>query len=207
MGGDGYKNPTPDADLTGSVIITLPVFVLGILRSHLEGCIEEDDWFEFGDVSVADAALIAKETFFNMFAIAGLHAVFSDIPDGWLELDGSSYLVVDYPRLAAACPSYVSGANIVLPDLRDSVVAGASATNAVGTTAGSDSHVQTVSEMPTHGHTYTPPTLNLDLEAPGAPDIFGAGIGIPTTTGSAGGGAAMDMRQKTTYLRWAVSHG
>jgi hypothetical protein len=44
--------------------------------------------------------------------------------------------------------------------------------------------------MPTHSHSYVPVTLNLDLESPGVPDIQGAGIGVPTQTGTAGSGQA-----------------
>lgn len=112
-----------------------------------------------------------------------------DIPDGCLQCDGNTYDRVDYPRLYALLDSvYVVDADTFkVPDLRGMVIIGAGAGGAFtersnGDTGGEETHMLTTDEMPSHSHTNSPhfhtynyPTINLDLEAVGVPDIFGAG--------------------------------
>jgi microcystin-dependent protein len=59
--------------------------------------------------------------------------------------------------------------------------------------------------MPSHFHLYTPPIPNVDLEAPGVPDITAAGVSPTTTgTGGAGGDQAHNNMQPSYVIIWGV---
>lgn len=72
-------------------------------------------------------------------------------PDGYLILDGSTVTdgAIDYPALAAVYPSWVSGDDLVLPDMRDRFPVGASGTKAEGSTGGAATHTHST---PAHSH-------------------------------------------------------
>jgi microcystin-dependent protein len=114
-------------------------------------------------------------------------------PAGFLICDGTQYDQADYPALFDVLDSvYKTGSTFVVPDLVHFFIQGAD-TGEINDTGGEEEHTLTVDEMPAHSHSntphshlYTPPVLNLDLESPGVPDILGAGIGIPTQTGTSG---------------------
>lgn len=108
-----------------------------------------------------------------------------------LVCDGSQYQRVDYPTLYnRLAPAFIVDAdNFVVPDLVGRFAYGAAGAG-IGATGGSETHTLTESEMPVHTHTYTPPVPNIDIEAPGAPDLFAAGVGLPVQTGAAGAGQA-----------------
>ena len=80
----------------------------------------------------------------------------STAPDGWLSCDGSAVSRTTYADLFAAIgTAYGEGdgsTSFDLPDFRDRVILGASATRAVGATGGSETHTLTESEMPSHSH-------------------------------------------------------
>lgn len=88
------------------------------------------------------------------------------IPNVWasiaslpvLDCDGTQYARADYPALydALASAYIVDPDYFVVPDLRDTFMRGASITNPIGTTGGSDTHTLTVSEIPSHNHTQNP---------------------------------------------------
>lgn len=57
----------------------------------------------------------------------GMIAAFATntLPAGWLALNGQTVVASDYPQLAVVNPSFVSGANLVLPDYRGLFLRGA----------------------------------------------------------------------------------
>jgi hypothetical protein len=73
---------------------------------------------------------------------------------GYLLCDGSSYLVANYPALAAACPELVSGSNVILPDFRGRSPVGADPTGvhmpvghpALGASGGEETHTLVTGE-------------------------------------------------------------
>lgn len=134
----------------------------------------------------------------------------SDLPEGWLPCRGEQYDAEDYPKLYAKLPSSLKGATTFnTPDLRGHVVMGAGTfpsltTRNIMDRIGAETHTLTETQIPSHSHTYTPPVANVDLETPGAPDIFAAGVGIPTQTGSTGGGQAHNNIQPSLVMLYAI---
>lgn len=128
------------------------------------------------------------------------------LPDGMLLCDGTTYEKSDYPDLYAALHTdyHVSGTQFTVPDLLDRFIVGVGSSNNLGDTGGENTHTLTIAEMPNHAHYYTPPVFNVDLEAPGAPDVFAAGIGLPILTDDEGGGGAHENRPPFYALVWAI---
>lgn len=156
-------------------------------------------------------ALISEAMRELMSPIVGMIVPFitATPPDNVLPCDGSQYQRADYPALYAALDSVfiVDADNFTVPDLRGLTVIGSSAGHSFGSTGGAETHTLTEGELPSHAHTYTPPTLNLDLESPGAPDIFAAGIGITTLTGFVGSNQAHNNMPPFMALRYGVIAG
>lgn len=80
--------------------------------------------------------------------------------EGWLELDGSTVVAATFPNLAAVKPSWVSGANLVLPDCRGRCViaagTGAGLTNRVlDSTGGSEEVTLTSAQSGLRSHLHS----------------------------------------------------
>jgi len=74
-----------------------------------------------------------------------------------LLLDGQTVLQADYPDLADCVPSsWLSGANINLPDMSERGLFGSDSLANVGNFVGENSHTLTIGEMPSHTHTQNP---------------------------------------------------
>lgn len=146
--------------------------------------------------------------------IGSIHAVATDVPDWGLLCDGTQYARADYPELYAVLNSayIVDADNFTVPDLRGRAIIGAGTgsgltSRTIGDDVGTETHQLTESEMPAHTHSYNYPTLNVDLEAPGAPDITALGQPpISQSTGSTGGDNPHNNMQPShvlTYYIWA----
>lgn len=128
------------------------------------------------------------------------------LPDGVLPCDGTTYNRVDYPDLYAALDAVfiVDADTFNTPDLRNNFPVGAGDNYSIGDTGGENTHTLTIAEMPNHAHYYTPPVFNVDLETPGAPDVFAAGIGLPVLTDDEGGGGAHENRPPYLALNYGI---
>ena len=71
-------------------------------------------------------------------------------PGGWLLCQGQQVSSATYPKLALVLGE--SAGLVTVPDLRDRVPVGASASKAVGSTGGEATHVLTTAELPAHSH-------------------------------------------------------
>jgi microcystin-dependent protein len=137
--------------------------------------------------------------------MAGMIAAFPFFPgEPWLQMNGQ---VVDgnvYPALLKVAPAgWVSGSNITLPDYNSGMFFRGDDAS-VGGTGGQDAVSLTVSEIPAHDHDYTPPVANIDLEAPGAPDIVAAGVGTTAQTSQTGSGAGHENRPPFVNVVWVI---
>jgi len=128
------------------------------------------------------------------------------LPAFVLACDGATYLRTDYPALYAALDAslIVDADSFNVPDLRDKYVLGAGSGNNPFDAVGAHSVSLTSAQNGPHSHTYTTPILNLDLETPGAPDIFAAGVGPIVQTGTSGTGQAHENRPASVCLNYGI---
>lgn len=168
-----------------------------------------DNWEKVGSVDVVDAVIAASDTTESFKSMVGMifPVAWADVPEGFLECDGTAYTREEYPALYAVLDTifHVDADNFVVPDMSGRVIVGGSAGFAIGETGGEIEHTLTESEMPTHSHTYVPPVFNVDIEAPGAPDPLAAGIGLPTLTGNAGSGNPHNNLQPYSVVKYVIA--
>ncbi|GAG83639.1 unnamed protein product [marine sediment metagenome] len=169
----------------------------------------EWEWVEVND-TVADVVAEAKdsvESWYSDMLIGSVATWIVNPPSGWLVLDGSTYANADYPELSDLLPAHlISGANFTLPDVEEAFPFGVVDEDNGSVVTGSNALNLTVAQLPSHTHTYTPPTLTINAETPVVP-IPTAGIGAPTATGSTGSGDDVDIRPKRFGLVYAVFAG
>lgn len=166
-------------------------------------------WEEVGD-TVEDVVASCKESVENWYSDMLIGSVFPWIinpPPGWLILDGATYATADYPELSALLPGYlITGPNFTLPDVENAFPFGVLDEDDGAVVSGSNALTLTVGQLPSHNHTYTPPVLTIDAEAPTVP-VPTAGIGAPTSTGNTGDGDGIDIRPLRFGLVYAVFAG
>lgn len=111
--------------------------------------ITSDEW----DTIEAMVANAYKEIMTPMIGQI-IEYVGSAFPPNILPCDGAAYDRVDYPDLYAVLDSafIVDADTFVVPDLRDRVTIGQSATRDVGLVGGEEEHMLTVEELPAHDH-------------------------------------------------------
>lgn len=215
MTSDGkFTDPfrTGSAPLTGRVFYTVSMpktlWFIAQVADALRSLTLEENWELGGTVTVEETINEAYELFRNFKPMVGviMPCVMAVIPSNWLLCDGSTYLREDYPNLYAVLdPVFIVDADsFTVPDLRGRTVIGANGAFPVNIDGGEIEHTLTEAEMPSHSHTYVPPTINVDVEAPGVPDPVAAGLGLPTQTGSAGGNQAHNNMQPYLPLRYVI---
>jgi microcystin-dependent protein len=141
----------------------------------------------------------------------------SAIPSGYLEFNGQTITQAAYPQLFALFGS-------VLPDLRNRVLMGASATYPIATTGGLATHTLTSAEMPSHTHVQNPHShpgpggasflttagvnwTNVDT-AGGGLLVIDPNTGAQTASNqNTGGGGAHNNLQPYRTVRWITIAG
>lgn len=166
-------------------------------------------WVEVDD-TVEDVVTACKdvvESWYSNMLIGSVFPWLINPPFGWLLLDGSTYAISDYPELSDLLPGHlISGANFTLPDASDCFPFCVQDQDIGSQVAGSNILNLTIAQLPSHTHTYTPPTLTISAETPVVP-IPTAGIGAPIPTGATGSGDDIDKRPKMFGLLYAVYAG
>ena len=213
---DAYLTPdNPPGSLTVCRGVCLPADseYLALLGGAISSLIDPDNYEAFGDETPEDTAAFFMTVFdkfyeSTMYVSLGMIMPFAtdSLPAWVLPCDGSQYDRVDYPALYAVLDSnlIIDADTFETPDLAEKYIAGAGGGLSALDTVGSNTVGLTVAEMPAHTHTYTPPVANVDLESPGAPDIFAAGVGLPVQTGSTGSGDNHENRPETLALKYGM---
>ena len=211
---DGIAFHTPDelSDI-GARLIIAPVSLFPFLGEVITYLTNSANWYEVGETveDVTEAAWDALGAFYMDNPLIGTIAPFFDDPgDLYLPLDGSTHSEDDYPELYLALPDSMvdeGASEFSLPDLEGLFLKGQESPELPGDIGGDENVTLTINQIPAHDHSYVPPVLNIDLEGLGVPDILAAGIGAPTTTGSAGGGQAHENRPPFIVVEFYIFSG
>ena len=151
----GYV-PTPKlSQLSASLLLSL--CVVGRMRWLWQSPLDKIDDSEYDNI--LDLFRDAEANLMSSFAVGSIISSFVDLDseNSLLRLDGQTVAQVDYVELSAVCPSgWLSGSNIILPDMDDKSIHGGYAS--VGGSVGSNSETLTTSQIPSHNHTQNPHT-------------------------------------------------
>jgi microcystin-dependent protein len=151
------------------------------------------NWVENGDVAVSFAVeeserMLAtyKMLNFNPFPVGMIFPFGAAIaPPGYLLCDGLSYPTADYPELYAVIGATYGaiGVNFNVPNLIDSVPVGAGGTYTIADVGGEVSHTLITTEIPSHSHTASAPTVidptHSHGEITAIPTVITIGAGVP----------------------------
>lgn len=150
-------------------------------------------------------SLAERELMSNILIGTIFPHVCANVPAGALACDGSNYLRVDYPALYEALDdAFITDAdNFTVPDLRGRFPLGVSASHAIGSVGGSETHTLTNDEVPAHSHTYSKPDVSVLVAAPGEVPVSTLDL-IPDVTGNTGGGQPHNNMPPFASVRWAI---
>jgi len=177
----------------------------------------ESQWDDVGHA----IGLMEHEIMSGLIGAILPHAMASLTGLNMLPCEGSTYNRADWPLLYAALDAefIIDADTFRVPDLRDKFPLGAGDNYPLGTEGGEETHVLTVTEMPSHDHSSPPHAhseigavstiINGGLEAPAS-----AATPLPTTTGfetvtidSTGGDEAHNNMPPFVAVRWAIVAG
>lgn len=164
-------------------------FVLGAI-AELEVM---DNWEEFGTLTPEECVAIAQaisdsESECTMIGQVALFAT-SQLPFGWLPLDGTEYDAADYPLLWMVIDDQykTSEDTFVTPTAQDVFPLLDGTTYSLGDTGGEAEHTLTTDEIPSHTHTIPGPST---FPYGTVPEVTVAGSVIAQDSGATGGGQA-----------------
>lgn len=207
----------PNAYLFKWLRIPNDLRIIGAVTGALGELAKYYRWEQFGTLTPQETSEILLELLSRYLAWSGslIGSMFSYPgllpPDGCLPCDGQIYNRVDFPELY----EYLIGTLLIndadtftTPHFPGRVVSMADEINTPFTEFGESQHALIESELAPHTHYYTPPVFNVDLESPGAPDAFAAGVGlVDVETTSTGGGEPHNNIPPTIAFNWCIVAG
>lgn len=211
--GDGWLYHTPNNDgnaRTITRVLALPSTLWPFFWGTVSSLVESANWLEVGDVTpdeISQAFALAFDEMSNPMHIGTIFPTLSaTIPPWALLCDGEEYAGEDFPELFAILPEslLVGSDSFRTPDLREYFLMGSSVTFPLGEVGGEAKVSLTIDQIPAHNHTYTQPIPNIDVEAPGAPDLIAAGVGPLANTGNTGGGGPHNNLPPFMAINWAI---
>jgi microcystin-dependent protein len=190
-------------------------------------------WNPSEEVSDIDMQALMTEMWLGYFGeleimIGAVVPMATDVlPSFMVWCEGQTLTRAAYPELYGRLNSVyrIDAETFFVPDLRAKFIFGSNESDeesgdfVTGAEGGEQSVTLEIDHMPEHSHTNSPhshiydyPTFNLDLETPGAPDIFGLGSpGTPYPTSadsitidSSGGGQPHQNMPPYHVLRFAM---
>ena len=206
-------NPPGDLIVCRAVCLPADTEYLALLGGALSLLTHAKNYEAFGDETAEDTAIFfagVLDKFYEttMHVSLGMIIPFTTatLPAWVLPCDGSQYDRADYPALYAVLDASlkVDADTFETPDLAGKYIAGSGGALSAFDEVGSNSVALTAAENGPHEHSYTPPVANVDLETPGAPDIFAAGVGLTAQTGTSGSGDAHENRPETLVLKYGM---
>lgn len=169
-----------------------------------------------GGVSALDATQVWIQAYLGARIMPEVGDVkfgtWSVMPDNMLACDGSTYNRVDYQKLYEVMDAeYIIDANqFRVPDLRGRSIIGAGqgaglSNRVIGQSGGSETVQLTISEMPSHDHSTSQYSPNIDVEGAGVPDPSAVGLPkLPDSTGDRGGDQPHENMSPFTVLKAGI---
>lgn len=150
------------------------------------------------DISVGDVKLTARAA----------------APAGWLVCDGSAISRVTYANLFSAIGTAFGTGNgsttFNIPKLAGNVPVGFDSSqtefNTLGKTGGEKTHILSVTELPSHTHTYSFPTGTRSVFGTGGDSALNGGSSVYNTGLGTGGNGAHNNLQPYTVLNYIIKY-
>jgi microcystin-dependent protein len=179
----------------------------------------EFNWVQDGLITpkqAAEAMSLAMKDLYYMPDPTGSIVAYAllptNLPEGCIYCDGSSYTTTDYPVLFGKIGYSFggSGANFNVPDLRSRAIIGVGqgtglSDRTLGQSIGEENHTLNTTELPSHTHSIPATITSLAVE-PGELPVLDPFI-APAFTGSAGGDGAHNNMQPSFALTYAIITG
>lgn len=170
--------------------------------SYAEAWIQDDPAAATpGEVAEEIRVATDKAVFAGCRMIGQIMMLATDTPTWCLECDGSEYLKTDYPELWAVVDvAYETDAtHFRVPDLQSRFPLGGVL---LGDSGGESAVTLTIAEMPAHTHSEQDPG-SVVVQA-GTPSVALADPGLPSSTGSTGGGEAHNNMPPYEVVRFVI---
>ena len=211
---------TPDSSQFAETQRTRFLRIPGSLLFYVTGALmllaEPENWEEFGDATPDETSQFFTDIFDDFleseFQMVGqITAWVRDIamPFGWLPMTGQTLAQADYPELTAVVPSqWLSGSNLILPDMRTRFLAMSGATGEaanLGNIGGSNAITLTTDELPAHVHDYVR-RQNSAVATAGAVPVS-AVTNSTVASDTAGSGEPFDNRPSYLSVRFGIYAG
>lgn len=219
--GDRYRADigVTEEEITFSVTMRDVSWLIEAFTAALNTLANPDNWLDEYSAGLIDNAedfaseLLESITFMDRVGEINAYMVADTtmLPANVLPCTGVTFDADEWPLLYAKLPAALkTETTFTTPDMRGRTLIGAGTgtgltTRTIATILGTESHILTEAEMPSHTHQYQGVIFNVDVESVGVPDPTGAGLNpVPPQTGSTGGDQAHNNMQPSYVVIWGI---